>query len=77
MNQVYALCGTIFFGVFVVSIIVFGDETARNIAILSAFFGGLSQFLAQDGRRSVSLASIIVAYVSMITALAAYIVMIN
>lgn len=75
MQTLYALTGTLFFLVFIISIIVFGDVAARNVAIFSAFLGGLSQFIAQDDRPGVGIASIVMAYMAMLTSLVAFAMM--
>lgn len=75
MNIIYALTGTAFFLTFLSTLIIYGDDTSRNIAILAAFIAGISQFIAQDGRRSVGIASIVLAYTSMLMGLVSFCIM--
>lgn len=75
MQHMLAITGTLFFLVFCISIIVFGNEAARNVAIFSAFTAGLSQFVAQDNREAARVVSIVLAYLSMIFSLVAFAMM--
>lgn len=63
MKTIFAITGTIFFVTFLASIIVYGGDNARNLAVFSAFLGGVSQYVAQDER--CGSASIIIAYLAM------------
>lgn len=71
MNIAYALTAAVFAAIFLVAVMVFGGETARNIAILAAFLGCASQFTAQDERAY--LVSIRLAYACFVAGLSSYI----
>lgn len=75
MQFLYAITGTVFFAIFLVGVVFFGDETARNFAIFAAFVGGVSQYIAQDGRDIAAKASIALAYASMLTGLIGFVIM--
>jgi hypothetical protein len=71
MNIAYALSSALFAAIFLVAIMVFGEETARNIAIAAAFLGCASQFTAQDPASY--RASIYLAYGSFVAGLFSFI----
>lgn len=75
MQILYAITGTVFFAIFLVGVVFFGDETARNFAIFAAFVGGLSQYVAQDSREIAAKASIYLAYSSMLAGLIGFVIM--
>lgn len=58
----YAISSSVFAAIFLVSIIVYGGDVARCLAITAAMFACYSQFIAQDDR--VRIASIAMAYIS-------------
>lgn len=70
MNIVYAISSAAFAILFLGGIMVFGGETARNIAIGAAFFACASQFMAQDP--AAYKGSIYSAYAAFIIGLLAY-----
>lgn len=71
MNILYALSATAFAVVFLVAVIVFGGDIARNIAIGAAFLACASQFMAQDPKSYRP--SIYSAYAAFVAALLAYV----
>ena len=74
MNVAFAITAAMFAALFLAPIMVFGGEFARNIAILAAFFGCISQFSGQDPA-SYRL-SIYAAYAAFMTGLFSYIALI-
>jgi hypothetical protein len=58
----FVLSACVFAVVFLISIIIYGGELARSIAITAAFFGCVSQFIGQEQRTWK--ASIVVAWVA-------------
>lgn len=75
MKSTYALTGTVFFSIFLVSIICFGSEGARNTAIFASLLAGWSQFIAQDDRPVVGTVSIAAAYASIALGIVAFAIM--
>jgi hypothetical protein len=71
VNIAYAISSALFAGIFLVAVMVFGGETARNVAIAAAFLGCASQFTAQD--EAAYRASIYLAYGSFVAGLFSYI----
>lgn len=65
----YAISSSVFAAIFLISIIVYGEDTARFLAILAAMLACFSQFIAQDDDARVP--SILMAYASFLTGLAA------
>lgn len=47
-NTTYALFATVFAVIFIVSIVILGDQYSRYAAVAAAFLGCASQFVAQD-----------------------------
>lgn len=74
MQASYAFSATVFFTVFLASLIIYGGETARYLATFAAFIGAWSQFVAQDSRPAAKRASIALAYVAMGLGVAALVV---
>lgn len=58
----YAISSSVFAAIFLVSVIVYGGEVSRCLAITAAMFAAYSQFIAQDDR--VRTASVVMAYIS-------------
>lgn len=48
MNIAFAITASMFAAVYLVAIMVFGGETARNVAIAAAFLGCASQYCGPD-----------------------------
>lgn len=71
MSIMYALSSALFAAIFLVAVMVFGTENARNIAIAAAFLACGSQFTAQDPA-SYKL-SIYLAYGAFVVALFSYV----
>lgn len=74
MNIAYAITAAAFAMLFLGSVITFGGELSRNVAIFAAFLGCVSQFTAQDPA-SYRL-SIHSAYWTFIAAIAAFIALV-
>ncbi|MCP2134593.1 hypothetical protein J2S28_001645 [Rhizobium sp. SLBN-94] len=66
----YALTAAAFAVVFLAAVIIYGGDTARNVAIGAAFLGCASQFTGQDTRTWK--ASLYLAYGAFIVGLFAY-----
>jgi hypothetical protein len=70
MNILYAISSAAFAVLFLGSIMVFGGEWSRNIAIGAAFLACASQFMAQDPKSYKG--SIFSAYAAFVVGLSAY-----
>jgi hypothetical protein len=70
MHIAYAISSALFAAIFLVGVMVFGGEWARNCAIASAFLACACQFMAQD--EASYKASIYSAYAAFIAALLAF-----
>jgi hypothetical protein len=66
----YALSSALFAAIFLIGVMIFGGEYARNCAIAAAFLACASQFMAQDEKAY--RASIYSAYGAFIAGLMAY-----
>lgn len=75
MNTAYALSASVFAAVFLGSLIIYGQETARDIAIAAAFLACGSQFTAQDPKAY--LASIYLAYAAFVAGILSYIALVT
>lgn len=73
MQACYAFAATVFSAIFLVAIIVYGEEWARLAALAATFAACASQFTAQDAANDLRIyvASIYLAYASFILALVA------
>lgn len=71
----FALSATAFAALFLGGLIAYGGEASRPIALGAAFLAATSQFVAQD--RRAWLASVILAYLSMLVGLVAFAVLIG
>lgn len=62
MQIMYAISSSVFAAIFLVSIVVYGGDVSRSVAITAAMFATYSQFIAQDDRAQS--ASVVAAYIS-------------
>ena len=74
MTIMYAISSALFAAIFLVGVMVFGSEYARNIAIAASFMACASQFTAQDAN-SYKL-SIYLAYGSFVAGLFSYVALV-
>jgi hypothetical protein len=75
MNPLYAFSSALFAAIFLVSVMIFGETLARNIAIAAALLACASQFMAQDPKSYAP--SIYSAYAAFVAALLSYVALLT
>ena len=63
-RSVMAFCATAFAVAGLCALMVFGDDTARRVALLATFSAALGQFVGQDWRRGAQIASVAASYLA-------------